>query len=77
MDKNGDGVLQYVMLEGEPGHQDTLLRTEYSVQILTEGGLTVEKLASNTANWDRSQCKDEPMDAGIAYVARGCNIQQR
>ena len=55
MDKNGDGVLQYVMLEGEPGHQDTLLRTEYSVQILTEGGLTVEKLASNTANWDRSQ----------------------
>lgn len=55
LDKNGDGVLQYVMLEGEPGHQDTLLRTEYSVQTLIEGGLTVEKLASNTANWDRSQ----------------------
>ena len=55
LDRSGDGILQYVMLEGEPGHQDTLLRTEYSVQILTEGGLTVEKLASNTANWDRSQ----------------------
>ena len=28
-DRSGDGVLQYVMLEGEPGHQDSLLRTEY------------------------------------------------
>ena len=24
VDRNGDGVLQYVMLEGEPGHQDAL-----------------------------------------------------
>lgn len=24
VDRNGDGILQYVMLEGEPGHQDTL-----------------------------------------------------
>ena len=24
LDKNGDGILQYVMLEGEPGHQDAL-----------------------------------------------------
>ena len=27
-DKNGDGRLQYVMLEGEAGHQDALIRTE-------------------------------------------------
>ena len=26
-DKNGDGVIQYVMLKGEPGHQDAELRT--------------------------------------------------
>ena len=25
-DKNGDGKLQYVMLKGEPGHQDAELR---------------------------------------------------
>ena len=29
LDRNGDGVIQYVMLEGEPGHQDALLRTEF------------------------------------------------
>lgn len=54
VDRNGDGVLQYVMLEGEPGHQDTLLRTEYSVNVLTET-VPAEKLASDTANWDRTQ----------------------
>ncbi len=55
LDRNGDGVLQYVMLEGEPGHQDALLRTEYSVKALTSAGVEVEKLASDTANWNRAQ----------------------
>ncbi len=55
VDRNQDGVLQYVMLEGEPGHQDAMLRTEYAVKTLVEAGVSVEKLDSNTANWDRSQ----------------------
>ena len=55
VDRNGDGVLQYAMLEGEPGHQDALLRTEYSVKALTDAGVEVEKLASATANWNRGQ----------------------
>ena len=55
LDRNGDGVLQYVMLEGEPGHQDSLLRTEYSVKAVTDGGVEVEKLANETANWNRAQ----------------------
>lgn len=55
LDRNGDGVLQYAMLEGEPGHQDALLRTEYSVKALTDAGVEVEKLVSDTANWNRGQ----------------------
>ena len=55
LDRSGDGVLQYVMLEGEPGHQDSLLRTEYSVKAVTDGGVEVEKLANETANWNRAQ----------------------
>ena len=55
LDRSGDGVLQYAMLEGEPGHQDALLRTEYSIKALTDGGVEVEKLASDTANWNRAQ----------------------
>ncbi len=54
-DRNGDGVLQYVMLEGEPGHQDSLLRTEYAIAAITDGGVEVERLARDTANWNRAQ----------------------
>lgn len=52
-DKNGDGKMQYVMLKGEPGHQDAELRTEYSVKAIQDAGIQVEKLAEDTAMWDR------------------------
>ena len=55
LDRSGDGVLQYVMLEGEPGHQDALLRTEYCVKTLVDAGVAVEKLDSNNADWSRGQ----------------------
>lgn len=54
-DKNKDNKIQYVMLEGEPGHQDALLRTEYSIKTLTDNDILVEKLSSDTANWNRGQ----------------------
>lgn len=57
MDKNGDGKLQYVVLEGEQGHQDALLRTEYAVKAITEAGIQMDKLAGDTANWLRSQAE--------------------
>ncbi|MCI1208494.1 MAG: galactose ABC transporter substrate-binding protein [Treponema sp.] len=52
-DKNGDGVLQYVLLLGEPGHQDTELRSEYSIKCIEDNGIKVEKLAEDSAMWDR------------------------
>ena len=55
IDRNGDGVIQYVMLEGEPGHQDALMRTEYSVKALMTAAVPVEKLANDNANWERGQ----------------------
>ena len=57
LDKNGDGILQYVILEGEHGHQDTLLRTEYSIKKLSQAGVPMEKLANDTANWQREQAR--------------------
>lgn len=55
IDLNGDGIIQYVMLEGERRHQDAIIRTEISVQKLREAGLILEKLDGGIANWDRSQ----------------------
>ncbi|MDF2836452.1 MAG: periplasmic binding protein/LacI transcriptional regulator [Paenibacillus sp.] len=52
-DKNGDGKLQYVLLQGEPGHQDAELRTKFSVQAIQDAGIEVEELQKDTAMWDR------------------------
>lgn len=54
-DRNRDGKIQYVMLRGEEGHQDTILRTEFSVRAMKDGGFEVEELGSATASWDRAQ----------------------
>ncbi len=58
-DKNGDGVIQYVMLKGEPGHQDAELRTEYSIKAIEAAGFKVEKVAEDTAMWDRVKGQDK------------------
>ncbi len=55
IDKNGDGILQYVILEGEAGHQDSSIRTEYVIKTITEAGISVEKLGDEIANWNRAQ----------------------
>ena len=59
VDKNGDGKVQYVMLEGEQGHQDASIRTEYSVKRLVDSGIKVEKLGSEVANWSRTEASEK------------------
>lgn len=71
-DKNKDGVVQYVMLKGEPGHQDAELRTKFSVKALEDAGLKVQKLAEDTAMWDRVKGQ-EKMAAFLA--ANGDKIE--
>ena len=58
-DKNKDGKIQYIMLRGEQGHQDAVLRTEYSTKAMKEGGFEIEELGSDTANWDKVQATDK------------------
>ena len=58
-DKNKDGKIQYIMLRGEQGHQDAVLRTEYSVKAMKDGGFELEELGSDTANWDKVQATDK------------------
>ena len=58
-DKNGDGIIQYVMLTGEPGHQDAELRTEFSVKAIEDAGFKVESIAQDTAMWDRVKGQDK------------------
>lgn len=67
IDKNGDGILQYVMLEGEMGHQDTILRSDYVIQTIEDGGVKLQKLDAETADWMRSRA-DAIMEQWIAEM---------
>lgn len=55
LDLNGDGEVSYILLEGEASHQDSIVRTEWSIKTLKSGGIPIKKLAGDIANWDRSQ----------------------
>lgn len=70
-DKNGDGVLQLVILQGEIGQQDVVLRTQAYEETLKAQGIKYEVLAMDTANWDQAQALDK-MNAWItAYGIDG------
>lgn len=55
LDLNGDGKVSYVLLEGETNHQDSLIRTEWSIQTLKDGGVPLEKITGGIGNWEKSQ----------------------
>ncbi len=59
IDRNRDGKIQYVVLEGEPGHQDAIIRTENAVDTLKRNGIEVEKLSYGIANWNRAQAQNQ------------------
>ena len=43
------------MLEGEAGHQDAIVRSRVSVETIINGGVELERLGDEMANWDRQQ----------------------
>lgn len=71
-DKNGDGVIQAVILKGEQGHQDAEARTKVVVETLTGAGYKVEVLDISIANFDRQTAKTA-MDGLI--TTHGKNIE--
>ncbi len=53
-DKNKDGVVQFVLLEGQKGHPDAIARTKWAVDTMKAKGLKVEALFQDTAEWQAS-----------------------
>lgn len=50
-DMNGDGVVKYVMIEGDPENPDAQYRTEFSIKALKDAGINVECLVDQVGNW--------------------------
>lgn len=71
-DTNKDGIMDYVMLTGEPGHPDAIARTKASIDEIVSEGIKVNKIASDTGMWDRVKAQDK-MQSIIA--AKGTKIE--
>ena len=59
-DLNKDGVIDYVLLKGEPGHPDAEARTTYVAKTLSENyKIKTNALNMDTAMWDTAMAKDK------------------
>jgi methyl-galactoside transport system substrate-binding protein len=54
-DIDGDGVIRYVMVVGDPENIDAQFRTEFSVKALKDAGMEVECLLEQIGNWATDQ----------------------
>lgn len=54
-DMNGNGTVDYVMIEGDPENVDAQYRTEYSIKALTDAGVQVNCLTDQIGNWDQAK----------------------
>lgn len=57
-DLNKDGVLDFVLLKGEPGHPDAEARTKFVVEKLNANGIKTKQLQLDTGMWDAAKAKD-------------------
>jgi methyl-galactoside transport system substrate-binding protein len=66
-DKNGDGIIQTVILKGEQGHQDAEARTKHVIESLTSAGYKIEVLDVSIANWDRETAQAQMKELITLY----------
>ena len=51
---NGNGKIDYIMIEGDPENVDAQYRTEYSIKALEDAGLEVNCLDDQVGMWDQA-----------------------
>lgn len=66
-DINGDGVVSYVMIQGDPENVDAQYRTEFSVKALTDAGIEVKELLKMRGDWDQAKGQQIAQDALTQY----------
>ncbi|PRR81004.1 galactose ABC transporter substrate-binding protein [Clostridium vincentii] len=53
IDRNGDNIMQYIILQGFKDNFETIGRTKYSVFAINNAGINTQELASSISNWDK------------------------
>lgn len=57
-DRNKDGVISYVMLKGEAGHQDTDARTNAFIRTVVDSGVQIQPIESLYAGWSQTRAQN-------------------
>ena len=57
IDKSGDDILQYILLQGEVDDPQAINRTKYSLSTLTDSGIKIEQLELINAGWLKDLAK--------------------
>lgn len=70
IDKNGNGILQYIMLQGERSIIEAQERTEYSILTINNAGIRTEQLALNISDWRRDLAKSAVSSLLLQYNTR-------
>lgn len=76
IDQNQDGVIEYYVFEGEPGHQDSIIRSETSIDALNDAGINLKKTGSAICNWSRLEAEataEQLIHTGITAELILCN----
>lgn len=72
-DRNKDGVVQYIMLQGPVDSAEAIDRTEYSVKSAVEKGVKMEQVGETyTCDWDEKLALEA---VRLALVMHGGNIE--
>jgi len=58
IDFNGNGKVDYIMIEGDPENVDAQYRTEFSVKALEDAGLEVNQIDDQVGMWDQQKGSD-------------------
>ena len=69
-DADGDGVVRYIMVQGDPENVDAQYRTEKSVEALKASGVEVEELVKMRGDWDQTKGQEITANALSQHGAK-------
>lgn len=58
MDRNKDGVISYVMIKGESGHQDTDARTNAFIRTMIDKNIEIKPVETLYASWSQTRAQN-------------------
>jgi len=67
IDRNGDNIMQYIMLEGDRGNIEAIERTKYSVLTVQQAGIKTEELELRFCDWNTELAKSTTESLFLKY----------